>query len=221
MRNAASDAKGAAARPRLLLVDFENVQPTDLSGLDDDFNVVIFVGVSQKNVPLSLVTSAQKLGSRVEWQRVSGEGRNALDFFIACHLGRVLERAPGTECVVLSRDKGFDPLLRQLNANGLACRRITSRAELETRPRARHEPKREARPETRAASQEEPNYRRVLEVLGNLEKRSRPRKRRTLSQAISAMFQKKISQREVDRIIDAMLDNRLITESNNAVTYEF
>ena len=55
---------------KLLLVDFENVQQVDLSRLGDNFHVVIFVGSSQKNVPIDLVASAQKLGERVEWQRV-------------------------------------------------------------------------------------------------------------------------------------------------------
>lgn len=57
---------------KLLLVDYENVQQVDLSRLGENFHVVIFVGSNQKSVPIELVTSAQKLGSRVEWQRVEG-----------------------------------------------------------------------------------------------------------------------------------------------------
>jgi len=100
------------------------------------------------------VMSAQKLGSRVEWQRVEGNGSNALDFYIACHLGRVLEKLPTQHCIVLSKDKGFDPLLRHLNKNGLKCKRINSLLELE--------------PESAAA--EEPNYKRVLDLLSKSEK---------------------------------------------------
>jgi hypothetical protein len=75
----------------LLLVDFENVQQVDLSSLNEETNVIIFVGANQKAIPLELVTTAQRLGQRVEWQRVEGNGSNTLDFHIACHLGRVLE----------------------------------------------------------------------------------------------------------------------------------
>jgi hypothetical protein len=60
-----------------------------------------------------------------------------------------------------------------------------------------------------------------VEVLGKSEKRARPRKHKTLSQCISAMFQKKIHQQEVDRIINVMLANGLISESHNTITYEF
>lgn len=38
--------------------------------------------------------------------------------------------APKTECIVLSKDKGFDPLLAYLNKNGLHCRRVSTMDEL-------------------------------------------------------------------------------------------
>jgi hypothetical protein len=190
---------------KLLLVDFENVQQVDLTRLGDNFHVVIFVGSSQKSVPIDLVTSAQKLGTRVEWQRVEGNGSNALDFHIACHLGRIIEKSPTLYCIVLSKDKGFDPLLRHLNKNGLKCKRINSLLELEPK----------------SATEEEPNYKRVFELLSKSEKKSRPRKRKTLSQHISSMFQKKIAQSDIDRIIDILFANKMISESNNTISYEF
>jgi hypothetical protein len=191
---------------KLLLVDFENVQQVDLARLDDSFQIIIFVGVAQKSIPIELVTNAQKLGSRIEWQRVDANGSNALDFFIACHLGRVLEKSPQLQCIVLSKDKGFDPLLRHLNKNGLKCKRLNSLLELD--PKATTQP-------------EEPNYKRVIEVLSKSEKKSRPRKRKTLSQHISSIFQKKLPQAEVDRIIDILFANKMISETNDAITYEF
>jgi hypothetical protein len=191
---------------KLLLVDFENVQHVDLARLDDSFQIIIFVGVAQKSIPIELVTNAQKLGSRIEWQRVDASGSNALDFFIACHLGRVLEKSPQLQCIVLSKDKGFDPLLRHLNKNGLKCKRLNSLLELD--PKATTQP-------------EEPNYKRVIEVLSKSEKKSRPRKRKTLSQYISSIFQKKLPQTEVDRIIDILFANKMISETNDAITYEF
>ncbi|WP_370868178.1 PIN domain-containing protein [Sulfuriferula sp.] len=42
--------------------------------------------------------------------KIEGTGKNALDFHIAFQLGRTIETAPQTECFVLSKDKGFDPL---------------------------------------------------------------------------------------------------------------
>lgn len=192
---------------KLLLIDFENVKQVDLAHLDESFEVIIFVGVNQKSIPIELVVTAQKMESRIEWQRVDASGNNALDFFIACHLGRVLERSPQTHCIVLSKDKGFDPLLRHLNKVGLKCRRLNSLLELNPK----------------AAQQEEPNpnYKRVVELLGKSEKKSRPRKIKTLSQHISSMFQKKLPQADIDHIIDLLFAQKLISETNGAITYEF
>lgn len=190
---------------KILLIDFENVQQVDLTSLGDNFHVVIFVGASQKSVPIDLVTSAQKLGNLVEWQRVEGNGSNALDFHIACHLGRLIERSPNHHCIVLSKDKGFDPLLRHLNKNGLKCKRINSLMELEPK----------------STTEEEPNYKRVFDLLSKSDKKARPRKRKTLSQHISSMFQKKIAQSDIDRIIDILFANKMISESNNTISYDF
>ena len=191
---------------KLLLIDFENVQQIDLSRLDEDFQIVIFVGVAQKSIPIDLVATAQKLGDRVEWQKIDANGSNALDFFIACKLGRVLEGPTNPHCIILSKDKGFDPLLRYLNKAGLKSRRINSLMELDPKG---------------AAQPDEPNYKRLIEVLRKSEKKSRPRKRKTLAQHISSIFQKKLPSVEVDRLIDVLFANKMITESNNSITYEF
>lgn len=190
---------------KLLLVDFENVQQVDLSKLDDTHQVIIFVGASQKNIPIDLVTSAQKLGGRVEWQKVEGNGSNALDFHIAMQLGRVLEVTPNKNCIVLSKDKGFDPLIRYLNKLGLKTKRLNSLLELGTNP----------------VKTDDPNYQRVFELLSKADKRNRPRRRKTLNQHISAMFQKKLPQSEIDKIIDILFANKLISETNNILSYEF
>jgi len=66
-----------------------------------------------------------------------------------------------------------------------------------------------------------PHYRRVLEVLRKSEKKSRPRKRKTLAQHISSIFQKKLSAVEVEGVIDLLFANKQISEENGAITYSF
>ncbi len=204
-----------ANRPKLLLVDFENVQQVELARLDESYRVVIFVGSNQKSVPFELVTKAQQLGSRIEWHKVSGEGRNALDFFIAFHLGRVIDKPNRPECIVLSKDRGFDPLLRYLSENGLTCRRITGLHELRTT----HHPS--AARAGLPVSPDDPKVKRVVELLSRLEKRARPRRHRTLAQTISALYQKQLSRQEVEQIIAALLAHNLVTESDGVITYHF
>jgi hypothetical protein len=111
---------------RVLFVDLENVQKIDLSSIPADTRVMIFYGITQKKLPEELVVQAQPLGSRLTWVKISGQGPNALDFHIAFYLGQELAHRPKAECAILSRDTGFDPLVRHLQTLGRACRRASS-----------------------------------------------------------------------------------------------
>lgn len=115
---------------RLILVDYENVHRMDLSLLDQSYRAIVFVGAKQEPPKAARRPTTAHRFQRVDFQRVDGSGRNALDFYIAFHLGRTLETAPQTECFVLSRDKGFDPLLVHVNKSGVKCRRIEAIEEL-------------------------------------------------------------------------------------------
>ena len=115
---------------RLVLVDYENIQKIDLSLLDDSYRAIIFVGAKQNPPRASKNKATAHRFSRVDFLKIEGTGKNALDFHIAFHLGRTIETAPDTECFVLSKDTGFDPLLSHLNKSGLKCSRIISIDEL-------------------------------------------------------------------------------------------
>lgn len=115
---------------KLLLIDLENKHKVDLSPLDESFRAIIFVGANQNPPKASRKPATAHRFSRVDFLKISGAGKNALDFHIAFELGRTFETAPDTQCFVLSGDKGFDPLLNHLNNNGMSCRRVESIAEL-------------------------------------------------------------------------------------------
>jgi hypothetical protein len=108
---------------QVVLVDFENVQKLDLARLPAHAHIRIFAGAQQPKLPTALVLQAQALGLAIERIRIDGNGPNAFDYHIACHLGEGLARTPHADFVIVSRDTGFDPLLRHLKARGLQCRR--------------------------------------------------------------------------------------------------
>lgn len=119
--------------PKLILVDYENIQKIDLSVLDDSFRAIIFVGANQNPPKAARKPESAHRFKRVDFHKVQGAGKNALDFHIAFYLGRVIETAPTTKCFILSKDKGFDPLLVHLNESGLSCRRIETLVEISER----------------------------------------------------------------------------------------
>lgn len=111
---------------KVLFVDLENVQKVDLTLIPVDARIMIFYGITQKKLPEELVVQAQPLGPRLKWVKISGQGPNALDFHIAFYLGQELANSPTSECAILSRDTGFDPLTRHLQSLGCTCRRVSS-----------------------------------------------------------------------------------------------
>lgn len=191
-------------KERVVLVDLENVQKVDLARLPTQAHIKIFVGQLQSQLPTTLVQQAQALGSRLEWVRIDGNGRNALDFHIACHLGEGICKYPNAEFVILSNDKGFDPLVRHLVARGFKCRR-------DAQVRSTPAPK----PPLPAHAQA------VADLLRGLDKNKRPSKRAKLANHLATHFKKKMTAEEIKQAVEHLLEAGLIAGTEAAVTYNF
>lgn len=217
----------------MLLVDYENVQKLDLAAIPSHVGVRIFVGASQAKVPMSLVEQAQALGTRLAWIRIEGQGPNALDFHIAYYLGELLTAAPKTEHVILSRDRGFDPLVRHLAGRGFRVRRVASQGELGTVPKAAAPGQvrgnvnvaargNAAAPARGAAAAGTAERITVVRNLGKVDKNRRPRRRKTLESQIAAYFQKKLGAAAVSAIVEELAREGLIAiDDAGRVTYHF
>ena len=85
----------ALTRQNWVLVDYENVQNIDLdlvAGMP--VNVILFIGQQQKSVPVALLTKALAMKEQVTVIESAGTGKNAMDFQIAFHAGRITEAHP-------------------------------------------------------------------------------------------------------------------------------
>jgi hypothetical protein len=188
----------------LMLVDLENIHRFDLSQVPSNARIKVFVGQLQSKLPTALVQQAQALGSRLTWVTIDGNGPNALDFHIACHLGEGICRYPKAEFVIVSNDKGFDPLVRHLVARGFKCRRDG-----------------QTRPTPTADSPLPAHAQAVADLLKRSQKNKRPRKRATLHNFLATHFQKKLTAEEVKQAVEHLLKAGLIAGSETAVTYNF
>lgn len=111
-------------KTEFILIDFENVQPGNLALLRGrDFKIMVFLGATQAKLPTDLACELQALGANAEYVRCAGNGPNALDFHIAYHVGRLAAEHPETDFHIISRDTGFDPLIRHLKMRGTICHR--------------------------------------------------------------------------------------------------
>lgn len=190
-----------------LLIDYENVQPRCLAGLDvTSWRVIVFVGAKQSKVSFELAAALQALGNAAEYIQVSGSGRNALDFHIAFTMGRLAATEPECCFHVLSKDSGFDPLLDRIRAEGIGAHRYADLSEI---------------PIQRVETGSESCGDRVSTIVSNLRSRgnARPRKRETLANTIQSLFRKSLSAEEVDALMGALQREGHISLSGDAVSY--
>lgn len=107
-----------------VLVDFENVQPRNVGLLrGGPFRIKVFVGASQSKVSFDTAQVLQSFGPDAEYIQIAGNGPNALDFHIAYYIGELSATHPDATFHIISKDTGFDPLLKHLKARGIDCKR--------------------------------------------------------------------------------------------------
>jgi len=198
---------GQSPGNKYVMVDFENVQPKNLEILKEHpFRVLVFIGSNQAKLPRHVVVPMQALGEKAKYVEIAGSGPNALDFHIAYYIGELATREPDAHFHIVSRDKGFDPLILYLrNRKKIHIRRETDLAEI---PELRI-------PDTTSRDEQ------IDAIVKNLRQRghSRPRKVKTLQNTINTLFTKKLDQAELDAITDELRKRNLIEVRQNNVSY--
>jgi hypothetical protein len=98
-----------------VFIDFENVQEVDLAVPGDKpLSITLLVGEKQKTLKTDLVEQLLKRAAQVQMVRLGASGKNALDFALAYHLGRAVATDPTGFFHIVSKDKGFEPLIAHL-----------------------------------------------------------------------------------------------------------
>jgi hypothetical protein len=190
-----------------VLVDFENVQPENLALLSGgSYNIKVFLGTHQGKIPLAMARALQAFGPNAEYIQINGNGNNAVDFHIAYYIGRLVATAPDAHFHVISKDTGFDPLLKHLKEQGVSCGRSTSVAGMSL-------PK---------ASTSESIADRVDAVIENLAKRksAKPRTAKALRTTINALFAGKLLEDQLDCLIEHLAKRGVISVADGKVHYE-
>jgi NTP pyrophosphatase (non-canonical NTP hydrolase) len=110
-----------AQRGTHVLLDYENVQPTDgdlRAMVPDASHVWVFHGPHQRRVEQRFVS----FGDNVTAVPISRTGKNALDFHLSFYMGYIASRNQAPAIVVVANDKGYDPVLEHAKAMGFAVR---------------------------------------------------------------------------------------------------
>jgi len=194
-------------RTNFVLVDFENVQPKDLGLLKDGpFKVKVFLGPNQSKVPVALATGLQALGSNAEYVIVETAGRNALDFHVAYFMGVLSSQDPTAFFHIISKDSGFDPLIKHLKGKNIFAQRSTCVADI---PYFKT-----ALPATSDAQ--------IAVVVADLIRRksSKPRTQKTLLSTLHALFKKELSEQQLAQLFALLRNRGVIKVDGTKVSYE-
>ena len=192
-----SDTK--KVRNNYIFVDFENVQPTSFEFPKDyPFKIIIFVGANQTKIPIELATSMQSLGHNAEYVIISGNGKNALDFHITFYLGKLYEKDPGGYFHIISKDTGFDILIKHLKEKKALINRYNDIGEVPALKQSNCETL--------------PIHEKINLIIDYLIKRgnAKPRKLETLANTINSICARSLNNNQLDVIIKAMAKEKLI-----------
>lgn len=190
-----------------VLIDFENVQPKNLEILKNHpFKIFVFVGANQTKVPFDLASVMQNFGDNAQYIKISGNGQNALDFHIAFYIGQLSLQDPEGFFHIISKDTGFDPLVKHLRTKKIRVHREKDLAEI---------------PVLRISSATN-NDEKISAIIKNLAGRgqSRPRKIKTLANTINSLFTQKLKENELNNLIKGLKEQEYIIIKDSNVSYK-
>ena len=193
-------------RTNFVLVDFENVQPKDIGLLKDGpFKVKVYLGPNQSKIPISLAAALQSLGENAEYIVLETAGNNALDFHIAYYIGVLSALEPNAFFHIISKDSGFDPLLKYLKSKKVFAHRSTCIADIPY-----FKPVLPAAPEAQ-----------VEAVVADLIRRkaSKPRTQKTLLSTLHALFKKELSEQQLAALFAALCKRGFVSVEGTKVSY--
>lgn len=193
-----------------VLIDYENVQPKNLAALKDDaqdrtFRILVFVGVNQTRIPRDLVFEMQAFGGDAEYIEATGSGKNALDFHIAYYLGRLAKPGSDDHFHLVSKDTGFDPLIRHLKESGIQVERRKGLFEI---PWLRAD-------ESGSLDDQLQKVVRNFDMQG----KSRPRKVRTVRTTINNLFGKSLTEEQLDALVSGLQKLNYIAIEGERIKY--
>ena len=184
-------APPAMARTDYIFIDWENVSEFDPARIiGRNAKVIMILGAMQAYLPVPLVLFLQEHPAQLRIIQTTVTGRNALDFVLACELGRMLDADPDGSFHIVSKDKDFKSVVTHLRGDGRLIARHKSLSDI---------------PALLTAEE------RVALLRGKLEDPSvaRPAIRAALEDAVRTMFSHQADEALVKRVIAYLADERV------------
>ena len=105
-------------------MDFENVHQLDHSVIGTKaVSFTLLMGAKQTKVDAVVMERIMERAATVQLVRLTTIGKNALDFTIAYYVGRAVITDPTGYFHIVSKDKGYDPLIEHLRSRHIRAYR--------------------------------------------------------------------------------------------------
>ena len=169
---------------------------------DDNEEVIQNRMLNYEKSTIPVIEFYKNKGKYVE---IDGNGPNALDFHIAYYIGELAAADPTGHFHIISKDRGFDPLIRHLKGKNIQVRRESDLAEipnLQIPKKAKKDDKIDA-------------------IVKNLVNRgqSRPRKVKTLQNVISNLVSETLDEAELAALVDELKKRKHIVVTKGNIKY--
>lgn len=206
-----------------ILIDFENVQVKSLALLQGErFRIWVFLGPKNTRLPTELVLAMKSLGDHADYILLDAGGHNALDFHITYYLGKLAAADPAGCFYIISKDTGFDTLIKHINKAGVDCKRSIS---IDALPfiaagSATNLVAEVPSIKTKATSKKK-TQELVDLVLANLAKRksAAPRTEKTLRSTIKTLTGAQYSDKEINAVFNRMVKMKYVVVDGVRVLY--
>ena len=189
-----------------VLIDLENVQPNNLEILvNHPFRILVFVGANQAKGSYEMAISIQKFGKNAQYIKISAIGPNALDFHIAFYIGELSMQEPNAYFHIISKDKGYDPLIKHLRERNIQIQRKINLTEISV---------------FKKYNSSINNNEKIMLILKRLSNQKvKPKTINSLSNSIDSFFGKKLHKEEVILLVNELQRRKYITVEQNNISY--
>jgi PIN domain len=210
-----------------IFVDYENVQAIDLDVIGSKgVTFTLLIGAQKKKLDVELVEQLVMHAASVELVRMTASGRNALDFTLAYYVGRAVAADPSGYFHIISKDAGYDPMIRHLRSRSVRIRRHDAFSELTfSYPQKLKGPASDgallpARDSGKAVTPTNDDP--MARILMHLRKQvnNRPRRRKTLVSHLAGLLGKQSTDAGIEQLIERLVEEGSVAiDSKGAVTY--
>jgi hypothetical protein len=208
-----------------VLIDYENVQVKSLDLLRaEHFRIYVFLGPSNMKLHKDLVLAMHEFGERAEYVELEVSGKNALDFHLAYFLGALSTTDPAGHFHLISKDTGFDPLVKYLKSKKILSSRSESIEDMPcfVKPAGNGAPpEAQAAPSVSvvdAAANGDPLMRLVLDDLIK-RKSAKPRTPKTLKSTMQARCGSEVPADRIEALYTALVERGYVRVEGTKLNY--